>query len=56
MNVASEVETQYNWVDNKRTDEVVGYKLYFVQEGVNPFAVKFFGETQASRLLVGSEV
>ncbi|KIU20779.1 hypothetical protein [Weissella cibaria] len=30
MNVASEVETQYNWVDNKRTDEVVGYKLYFV--------------------------
>ncbi|URJ47068.1 hypothetical protein MF628_001665 [Paenibacillus polymyxa] len=41
INVSSEVETQYNWIDGKRTDEVTGYKLYFVQEGVNPFAVKF---------------
>jgi hypothetical protein len=40
-NVSSEVETQYNWVDGKRTDEVTGYRLYFAQEGVNPFAVKF---------------
>ncbi|EHS59315.1 hypothetical protein [Paenibacillus sp. Aloe-11] len=39
--VSSEVEIQYNWIDGKRTDEVTGYKLYFVQEGVNPFAVKF---------------
>lgn len=41
INVSSEVEAQYNWIDGKRTDEVTGYKLYFVQEGVNPFAVKF---------------
>ncbi|MDT2668629.1 hypothetical protein [Enterococcus dongliensis] len=41
FNVSSEIEKQYNWIDNKRTDEVVGYKAYFVQEGVNPFAVKF---------------
>ncbi|MNW65729.1 hypothetical protein D3C74_441380 [compost metagenome] len=41
ISVSSEVETQYNWIDGKRTDEVTGYKLYFVQEGVNPFAVKF---------------
>lgn len=41
INVSSEIEKQYNWIDNKRTDEVVGYKAYFVQEGVNPFAVKF---------------
>ncbi|MFT8927807.1 MAG: hypothetical protein ABF969_00585 [Sporolactobacillus sp.] len=41
INVSSEVETQYNWVDGKRTDEITGYKLYFTQEGVNPFAVKF---------------
>jgi hypothetical protein len=39
--VSSEVEIQYNWVDGKRTDEVTGYKLYFAQEGLNPFAVKF---------------
>ncbi|UNJ96127.1 hypothetical protein MN093_11035 [Bacillus mycoides] len=41
INVSSEVETQYNWIEGKRTDEVTGYKLYFTQEGVNPFAVKF---------------
>lgn len=41
INVSSEVETQYNWIDGKRTDEVTGYKLFFTQEGVNPFAVKF---------------
>lgn len=40
-NVSSEIEIQYNWVDGKRTDEITGYKLYFAQEGVNPFAVKF---------------
>ncbi|ETT63713.1 hypothetical protein BSK66_28580 [Paenibacillus odorifer] len=41
INVSSEVETQYNWIEGKRTDEVTGYKLYFSQDGVNPFAVKF---------------
>lgn len=41
INVSSEVETQYNWIDGKRTDKVTSYKLYFTQEGVNPFAVKF---------------
>ena len=41
INVSSEVETQYNWIEGKRTAEVAGYKLYFTQEGVNPFAVKF---------------
>lgn len=41
ISVSSEVETQYNWIDGKRTDEVTGYKLFFTQEGVNPFAVKF---------------
>ena len=39
-NVSSEVETQYNYIEKKRTDEVKGYKLYISQEGVNPFAVK----------------
>lgn len=41
ISVSSEVETQYNWIEGKCTDEVTGYKLYFVQDGVNPFAVKF---------------
>ncbi|EMK3850198.1 hypothetical protein AAD008_002100 [Listeria innocua] len=41
INVSSEIEVQYNWVDGKRTDEITGYRLYFSQDGVNPFAVKF---------------
>ena len=27
--------------EKKRTDKITGYKLYFVQEGVSPFPVKF---------------
>lgn len=54
INVSSEVETQYNWIDGKRTDEVTGFKLYFVQEGVPPFAVKF--EKQPSLPLFLSEI
>lgn len=38
------VETQYEYVDNQRTETIRGYKLWFVQEGLNPFSVKF--ETQ----------
>lgn len=38
------VETQYEYVDNQRTENIRGYKLWFVQEGLNPFNVKF--ETQ----------
>src|SRR5699024_7858990 len=41
INASSEIEIQYNWIDGKRTDEITGYKLYFSQDGVNPFAVKF---------------
>ena len=35
------IETQYKYVDKQRTDEITGYKLCFVQEGLNPFVVKF---------------
>ena len=37
----SHIETQYKYVDKQRTDEITGYKLWFVQEGLNPFTVKF---------------
>lgn len=42
INVSSEIEKQYNWIDGKRTDEVVGYRAYFAQEGVNPFVFFIF--------------
>lgn len=41
ISISSEIEVQYNWIEKKRTDEITGYKLYFVQEGVSPFSVKF---------------
>lgn len=37
----SAIETQYKYVDNQRTDEITGYKLWFIQKGLNPFTVKF---------------
>ncbi|MCR8643023.1 hypothetical protein NV379_10170 [Paenibacillus sp. N1-5-1-14] len=51
ISVSPEVETQYNWIDGKRTDEVTGYKLYFVQEGVNPFMVKFVNKPSLAPFL-----
>lgn len=41
ISISSEIEVQYNWIEKKRTDKITGYKLYFVQEGVSPFPVKF---------------
>ncbi len=54
INVSSEIEVQYKWIEGKRTDEVTGYKLFFVQEGVNPFAVKF--ERRKPFINVSSEI
>jgi hypothetical protein len=31
------IETQHEYVDKQRTDNIKGYKLWFVQEGLNPF-------------------
>lgn len=39
--VTTFIETQYEYVDNQRTDTIRGYRVWFIQEGVNPFAVKF---------------
>ncbi|PQC10769.1 hypothetical protein CUM91_13050 [Enterococcus faecalis] len=39
--VTSFVETQYEYVEKQRTDNIKGYKLWFIQEGLNPFTIKF---------------
>ncbi|MDT2888099.1 MULTISPECIES: hypothetical protein [Lactococcus] len=36
-----ELEPQFKFEDNKRTDEVVAYKAWFTQAGLPPFEVKF---------------
>lgn len=35
------IETQFEYVDKQRTENIRGYQLWFVQEGLNPFSVKF---------------
>lgn len=39
--VTSFIETQYEYVEKQRTDNIKGYKLWFIQEGLNPFTIKF---------------
>ena len=51
INVSSEIEIQHNWIEGKPTKEVMGYKLFFVQEGVNPFAVKFERKPELPKFL-----
>lgn len=40
-NISSEIETVYKWEEGKPTKEVESFKLYFAQEGTEPFKVKF---------------
>ena len=38
-------------MEGKRTEEITGYKLFFAQEGVNPFAVKFVEKPKLPKFL-----
>lgn len=39
--VSVELEEQFKYEDNKRTEEITGYKAWFIQKGLPPFVVKF---------------
>lgn len=39
--LSTELEVQHKWQDNRPTDEVIGYKGWFSQKGLEPFQVKF---------------
>lgn len=39
--LSNELETQKKFVDGKPTNEIIGYKAWFVQKGLDPFQVKF---------------
>lgn len=45
------IEVQHEYVENKRTDKITGYKVWFVQEGLNPFSVKFEKEPRLPSFL-----
>ncbi|HHT7774692.1 TPA: hypothetical protein ACT2GI_001526 [Streptococcus suis] len=39
--LSTELEPQQRFEDNKPTGEIIAYKAWFVQEGQDPFQVKF---------------
>lgn len=39
--LSSELEVQQHFEDGKPTGEIIGYKGWFVQKGLDPFQVKF---------------
>lgn len=36
-----ELEPQHKWQNNEPTEEITGYRAWFSQKGLEPFAVKF---------------
>lgn len=39
--ISTELEPQQQFEDGKPTGEIVAYKAWFIQEGLDPFQVKF---------------
>ena len=52
------LETQYEYADNKRTDNITGYQVWVATDNHNPFKVKFAVEDQPnlSTLNIGDVV
>ena len=44
--LSTEPEPQQRFEDGKPTGEIVAYKAWFVQEGLDPFQVKFESEVE----------
>lgn len=45
------LEPQQSFADGKPTGEIIAYKAWFTQEGVEPFAVKFDTEIELPKYL-----
>ena len=39
--LSNELIAQVKWVDQKPTDEIIGYQAWFIGENTEPFKVKF---------------
>lgn len=39
--ISTELTVKYQWKDGAPTEKIDGYKGWFCQEGVEPFAIKF---------------
>lgn len=49
--LSTSVDIQYVWENNRPTSEIKDYRLWFAQEGLPPFAVKFYTEPVAPKFL-----
>lgn len=49
--ISTELEIQRKFEDKKPTDEIQSYKAWFIQEGLDPFQVKFIEQVQLSDFL-----
>lgn len=49
--LSTELEPQQSFVDSKPTGEIVAYKAWFSQEGIEPFVVKFDTEVELPKYL-----
>lgn len=49
--LSTELEEQQKFEDGKPTGEIVAYKAWFTQEGVEPFVVKFYTEIKLPKYL-----
>lgn len=49
--LSTELEPQQNFVNGKPTGEIVAYKAWFSQKGVEPFVVKFDTEIKLPKYL-----
>ena len=44
--VGLQIETQYEYKDDKRTDKVIGYQVWIATDTHNPFKVKFLPDNK----------
>lgn len=44
--VGLQIETQYEYKDDKRTDKVIGYQIWIATDTHNPFKVKFLPDNK----------
>lgn len=46
-----ELEPQHKWENNEPTEEIVGYRGWFSQKGLEPFQVKFSNQVKLPEYL-----
>ena len=56
FSLSSKLIPQYQWENQKPTNTVVGYRAWFVQEGTEPFIVKFVKKVDLPKFMSAVEL